>query len=64
MNKIKLILGQWIGPSQSSLLNIIKELNLELVEQFDDGNAILELDGKISQYQGSIPRISTYGEGA
>jgi monoamine oxidase len=38
--------GMWVGPTQTRILEIIKEYGLELLPQFEDGRNILESDGK------------------
>src|SRR5229473_7131968 len=38
--------GMWVGPSQTRLLDLIKEYGLHTVPQFETGNNIAELGGK------------------
>lgn len=37
--------GMWVGPTQTRLLELIKEYGLHLVPQFEDGKDISELNG-------------------
>jgi monoamine oxidase len=38
--------GMWVGPSQTRVLDLIKEYGLHTVPQFETGTNIAELDGK------------------
>ncbi|MCU1302048.1 MAG: hypothetical protein JWQ87_2332 [Candidatus Sulfotelmatobacter sp.] len=38
--------GMWVGPTQTRLLDLIKEYGLHTVRQFETGNNIAEIDGK------------------
>jgi len=38
--------GQWIGPQQTRINDLVKELGLKTKEQFSQGKTILELQGK------------------
>ncbi len=38
--------GMWVGPTQTRLLDLIKEYGLHTVPQFETGNNIAELGGK------------------
>ena len=38
--------GMWVGPTQTHLLDLIKEYGLHTVPQFETGNNIAELGGK------------------
>src|ERR1700692_1885126 len=38
--------GMWVGPTQTRLLDLIKEYGLHLVPQFETGNNIADLGGK------------------
>ncbi len=38
--------GMWVGPTQTRLLDLIKEYGLHTVPQFETGNNIAEIDGK------------------
>ncbi|HXM66710.1 MAG TPA: flavin monoamine oxidase family protein [Candidatus Acidoferrum sp.] len=38
--------GMWVGPTQTHLLDLIKEYGLHLVPQFETGNNIADLGGK------------------
>src|SRR5215471_5995869 len=38
--------GMWIGPTQTRLLELIKEYGLHTTPQFEDGKSVVELKGK------------------
>ena len=40
--------GQWVGPTQDAVLELIKELGLETFPSYDDGEALTVFDGKSS----------------
>jgi monoamine oxidase len=39
--------GQWVGPTQESVLDLIKELGLETFPTYDEGDTLTVLDGQI-----------------
>ena len=48
--------GQWIGPGQTEILQLIKELGLETHNTYDEGLSIYRsTDGKVKQYKEMIP---------
>lgn len=49
--------GQWIGPGQDRVAALATELGLETFPTFDDGESLLELDGRTRRYRGTIPRL-------
>lgn len=53
--------GQWLGPTQARALALCQELGLETYPQFSEGRRLMELDGKLRSYQGTIPRTSLFG---
>ena len=49
--------GQWVGPGQDRVLALLGELGLETFPTFEDGDSLLDLDGRTSRYSGTIPRV-------
>lgn len=52
--------GQWTGPSQRRMAALIEELGLKTESTFHDGRKLLDLEGQVSTYTSSIPRISIW----
>ncbi|XP_062870463.1 probable flavin-containing monoamine oxidase A [Trichomycterus rosablanca] len=53
--------GQWVGSSQTHVMELIKELSLEVYPQFTEGKKVHSVGGanaKISTYTSSIPSYS------
>jgi monoamine oxidase len=50
--------GQWIGPGQDKVAALARSLGLETHPTHVQGENVLELDGKLVRYRGTIPRIS------
>ncbi|MEU8524025.1 MULTISPECIES: flavin monoamine oxidase family protein [Streptomyces] len=42
--------GQWVGPTQDVVLQLIEELGLETFPSFDEGEAMTVYDGKVVRY--------------
>ena len=42
--------GQWVGPTQDAVLELIKELGLETFPSYDDGEALTVFDGNVVRY--------------
>ncbi|MFD3658674.1 flavin monoamine oxidase family protein [Streptomyces sp. NPDC058620] len=42
--------GQWVGPTQDVLLELIEELGLQTFHTFDEGEALTVIDGDIVRY--------------
>ncbi len=49
--------GQWVGPGQTRVLRLIKELGLETFPQYDRGRKRQFLGGQYGTYSGLIPKI-------
>jgi monoamine oxidase len=49
--------GQWVGPTQDRVLELIDELGLETFPTHSEGANLLELDGRLRRYSGTIPRV-------
>ncbi|MGW8354232.1 flavin monoamine oxidase family protein [Streptomyces wedmorensis] len=42
--------GQWVGPTQDAVIELIEELGLETFPSFDEGDALTVYDGKAVRY--------------
>jgi monoamine oxidase len=49
--------GQWIGPTQDRILSLVNELGLKTYDQFSTGAKVLQIEGKVSTYEGAIPAL-------
>lgn len=49
--------GQWIGPTQDRMYELVDEFNIETFPTYDDGKCVLDLNKKISTYSGLIPKV-------
>ncbi|HVM29105.1 MAG TPA: flavin monoamine oxidase family protein [Mycobacteriales bacterium] len=50
--------GQWVGPQQTALLDLARELGVGTFPTYDDGEKLLEWQGRIRRYTGTIPRLN------
>ncbi len=50
--------GQWVGPTQDRVLNLIAELGLETFPTFSEGRNVFERAGRIRTYAGTIPKAN------
>lgn len=50
--------GQWVGPTQTHALALIRELGLELHPTHSEGHNLVDWNGRPVKYKGSIPRIN------
>jgi monoamine oxidase len=50
--------GQWIGPTQDRMYELVAELGLETFATYNEGEHILRFGDKQGRYRGTIPRIS------
>jgi monoamine oxidase len=50
--------AQWIGPKQMRMRALAAELGLRTFPTFHDGRKVMDLDGKVSTYPGTIPKLS------
>jgi monoamine oxidase len=50
--------GQWIGPTQNRMYELVEEYGLEIYPTYSAGKSVLELNSKISTYTGVIPKIN------
>lgn len=49
--------GQWVGPTQGRVLALAAELGLELFPTRTEGDNLIERDGRLDRYTGTIPRL-------
>ena len=50
--------GQWVGPGQDEVLGLIAELGLETFPTWTKGVNLLDLNGSIRRYSGTIPKVN------
>jgi len=50
--------GQWIGPGQPRMYGLVDALGLETFATHDQGRKVVEVRGRVSTYEGTIPRVS------
>lgn len=55
--KIVEVGGQWVGPTQDRVAALADELGVETFPTHTAGFNLLELDGRLSRYSGTIPRL-------
>jgi monoamine oxidase len=49
--------GTWIGPTQERVVALARELGVPTFAQHGEGENLLELDGRLRRYRGTIPRV-------
>jgi monoamine oxidase len=50
--------GQWIGPTQDRLAALARELGVETFPTHAAGENLIEYEGSVRRYRGTIPRIN------
>jgi monoamine oxidase len=50
--------GQWIGPTQNRIAALARAFGAETFPTYTGGENVLELDGKLMRYTGTIPRLA------
>ena len=55
--KVAEVGGQWVGPTQDRILALLGELRIGTFPTFDSGRSVLELEGRLRHYKGTIPRV-------
>lgn len=50
--------GQWVGPGQDLILELIAELGLETFPTYGTGRSLFERRGRIRSYRGTIPKVN------
>jgi monoamine oxidase len=56
--KVVEIGGQWVGPGQKRVLELIEELGLETFPTYGEGHNLFERNGRLRRYKGTIPKMS------
>ncbi len=49
--------GQWIGPGQPRMYALLEELGLSTFPSPTGGRQVLDLEGRISTYKGTVPNV-------
>jgi monoamine oxidase len=53
--------GQWIGPSQTRITDLVAELGLTTFDHHDHGELLIDLDGRrtrMASHRGAVPRLN------
>ena len=50
--------GQWIGPTQDRMAALARELEVETFPTWTEGENLIEHDGRLRRYRGTIPRLN------
>jgi len=50
--------GEWIGPTQLKINALADELGLERHATYNEGDNLIDWDGKTVRYEGTIPRVN------
>ncbi|HYF72134.1 MAG TPA: FAD-dependent oxidoreductase, partial [Nocardioides sp.] len=55
--------GQWVGPTQDRMYELIGELGLETIPTYNDGDIVFSLcgrTGRLAGRKGAIPRLNPF----
>jgi monoamine oxidase len=52
--------GQWIGPGQERMALLAREMGVDTFPTHSQGQNLIEFDGRLTRYRGSIPRIGPH----
>jgi len=52
--------GQWVGPTQTRVLELMRELGLESFPTYSQGEHVIESEGELTRYTGTIPKLSKH----
>jgi monoamine oxidase len=52
--------GQWIGPTQDRMYELCAEHGVSYFETYNTGKNILDLEGKLKTYRGTIPKLDIF----
>ncbi len=58
--KIVEVGGQWVGPTQTRVLELMRELGLESFPTYDQGEHVIESEGELDRYTGTIPKLAKH----
>jgi monoamine oxidase len=50
--------GQWVGPTQTALLEVAAEMGVATYPTHVDGANLIEYRGRVRRYRGTIPRLN------
>jgi monoamine oxidase len=50
--------GQWIGPTQDRMAALARDMGVETFPTFAQGENLIEHEGKLHRYRGTIPRLN------
>jgi monoamine oxidase len=53
--------GQWIGPTQDRVIALARELGVATFPQHTGGKRVLDLDGEVTRYRGTVPKVGVLG---
>jgi monoamine oxidase len=52
--------GQWIGPTQNRIEALARTFGAATFPTYAAGENVVELDGKLTRYKGTIPRLAPH----
>lgn len=52
--------AQWIGPGQTRVLALCRELDIGHYGQYEIGEKLLEYDGEVRRYRGFLPKLPVF----
>jgi monoamine oxidase len=55
--KIVEVGGQWVGPTQTRVLELMRELGLESFPTYSQGEHVIDYRGELNRYTGTIPKL-------
>jgi monoamine oxidase len=50
--------GQWVGPHQTAVRALADELGVDTFPTHDQGRSLLEWQGRVRRYRGTVPRLN------
>lgn len=50
--------GQWVGPTQTRVRELVTELGLSLFPTYNEGVNLLDVGGQIVRYTGRVPKLN------
>jgi len=53
--------ANWVGPTQDNMYKLINEFGLKTKKQYHHGKHVLDLQGKLSSYEGNISDLTMFG---
>ena len=58
--KIVEVGGQWVGPTQTRVLELMRELGLDSFPTYHQGEHVIEYRGELERYTGTIPKMAKH----